>query len=74
MHSDGYGQYKTFTAMRVAWALVHGSVPPRLLVCHKCDNRPCCNSAHHFLGTPMDNADDRITKEYRRAKLAETAA
>jgi hypothetical protein len=33
-----------------------------MLVCHHCDNPPCCNPAHHFLGTKSDNALDAVKK------------
>jgi hypothetical protein len=42
-------------AHRWAWTLLNGSIPTGLLVCHHCDNPPCCNPDHLFLGTNADN-------------------
>lgn len=65
-HRQGYGKIKVdrrhLFAHRVAWELTHGTIPDGLLVLHKCDNPPCCNPAHLFLGTHQDNSDDMIAK------------
>lgn len=69
----GYGRVKTGNgrgtlAHRLAWALTHGPIPAAeghhgtLVVCHRCDNPPCCNPAHLFLGTQQDNIRDRDEK------------
>lgn len=61
----GYGRTsiggrKNRGAHRVAWELTYG--PTDLHVLHRCDNPPCCNPAHLFLGTNRDNAIDRHRK------------
>lgn len=47
---------------RYQWEQSYGSIPHGLLVCHACDNPPCANPQHLFLGTYKDNALDRVKK------------
>lgn len=47
---------------RLAWELTHGPIPDGLFVCHTCDNPPCCNLDHLWLGTIKDNNQDCTKK------------
>lgn len=62
---EGYGIMslggRSRTASRISIELTQGHpVPKGLFVCHHCDNPPCCNPAHLYVGTNADNMDDRF--------------
>lgn len=64
---DGYGQMRigkrrVAKAHRISWMIHKGIVPDGLCVLHRCDNPPCVNPDHLFLGTSTDNNKDRDSK------------
>jgi len=85
-HRTGYGWFHrpgtaraSIFAHRMAWELTRGPIPPGGCVLHHCDNPPCCNPAHLFLGNRSDNAADKTIKGrtphgegHVRAKLTES--
>lgn len=53
---------KYWKVHRYAWTLARGAIPDGMCVCHHCDNPPCINPEHLFLGTRKDNSDDMYRK------------
>lgn len=64
----GYGVFeyhkKTHKAHIVAY-MVHTRIDviqPKSCVCHRCDNPPCCNPHHLWLGSQRENMQDAARK------------
>lgn len=81
----GYGQldinFRRYLTHRFSYMLHNGNeeIPDGICVCHRCDNPPCVNPDHLFLGTRADNLHDMKAKgrahrpkgeKHPRAKLA----
>lgn len=65
-------------AHRVAWRLHHGHDAGKKCVLHRCDTPGCVNPDHLFLGSRVENMEDKIRKGRQpkgeatgRAKLSE---
>jgi len=61
----GYGQFTNhqtkFYTHRLAYELKTGSAAEQFVL-HTCDNPPCCNPSHLFLGTHLENMKDMREK------------
>ncbi|MGI8655448.1 MAG: HNH endonuclease signature motif containing protein [Pyrinomonadaceae bacterium] len=70
-HEAGYGQFsiripfqrrRMVKAHRLAYELTHGMIPTGHVICHRCDNPPCCNPQHLFSATQKQNTEDKYRK------------
>jgi len=56
---NGYGQLtfrmRRLMAHRAAWIARHGPIRKGLEICHRCDERRCCNPDHLYLGSHAAN-------------------
>ena len=56
-------------AHRLAWVIEYGSIPDGLSILHHCDNPPCVNVLHLFLGTQATNQADMASKGRGRGRI-----
>ncbi|NOQ50305.1 MAG: hypothetical protein GQ557_01400, partial [Mycoplasmataceae bacterium] len=81
---DGYGRmfdnYHPIRAHRFSFEKYKHEIPKNSVVCHKCDNPSCVNPEHLFVGKPVDNVRDMLSKnrdkmvgsKNNKAKLVES--
>ncbi len=64
---DGYGKFwdgkNRISSHRYSWIFHFGNIPENLFVLHSCDNRKCVRPDHLFLGTNIQNMEDKIKKK-----------
>lgn len=76
IHPDGYGRTqikgRSYYAHRVIFSLANPDVielsAPKnkresQFILHRCDNPPCCNPSHLFVGSHQDNMHDKVIKK-----------
>ena len=75
--SGGYGmvwvpeRHRNEGAHRWGYEATVGPIPAGMVVCHTCDNPPCQNPRHWFVGTHRENSKDRDTKQRHTPRSGE---
>lgn len=73
----GYGymlhRHKLLKAHRISYMIHKGEIPKSVFVLHSCDNPPCSNPDHLFLGTNTDNMRDMVSKGRNKPRATLTS-
>lgn len=76
--TGGYGMIWNETRMelasRISWLLHFGKFDQKAHILHRCDNPPCTNPDHLFLGDQASNMADMCAKNRKRRNLTEAQA
>jgi hypothetical protein len=80
LNAAGYGYMKRWhqgnqlvlRAHRIAVLLDGRDIPSGYQVCHHCDNPSCVNPAHLFIGTILDNHNDKMRKGRQASRRSGT--
>jgi hypothetical protein len=78
-HGQGYGHFKAADTMHKAHRWLLGYLRGQPLrdgefACHHCDNPPCCNSRHLYVGDHPRNMADMVARGRSRSPRAEANA
>ena len=77
LDSDGYGQTtyegRIRLVHRVIWILTVGPISSSTIcVLHECDNPPCIEKSHLYLGNQKQNAADKYARERANVQRGES--
>lgn len=77
-NANGYGELtyrgRLTLAHRASYERHNGPIPDGMIVCHRCDNPPCINPDHLYVGTHADNGQDKAERRRSTRGVRNAAA